>query len=600
MSKVVSPDARRRAVSLQDAPIPEPWSRPFRWLRPGLERATGLRDAAELYARVPDGLTNEAFFDWTLRDLDVRFVVDPEELKRIPTEGPLLVIANHPFGGIDGMALPSILRQVRPDVRLLGNRMLGRLPEVEDLFVYVDPYDNGSAAKRNLKPLRQSIAHLRAGGALATFPAGEVASWSFDRRAIVDNRWSHSVALLARETDGPVVPIWFGGHNGWSFQLAGMVHPALRTAILARQLFTHRGQKIPVRIGKPIPPRTLRTLDGTPAIVEYLRHRVEILAERPDRLPPAIQPRSVPVDVDPLIEAVPADEMAAEIAALPEETCLVRAAELSVFMTEAPAIPRILREIGRLRELTFRKAGEGTGREIDTDRFDRTYEHLFIWNTEKHEVVGAYRIGRTDRLLAAEGRRGLYTSTLFRMQKELFERMGPALEMGRSFIRPEYQKSFTPLLLMWRAIGSFCARDNGYTTLFGPVSISADYTAASQRLMISFLQKNDCEHEWAQFVRPRTPFRPQQALTRRLKPLQLRDLSDVSTFIGEIENDGKGVPILLRQYLKLGGRLLGFNVDPDFADVLDVMVLVDLRTTPDRVLKRYMTREELARFRART
>ncbi|MDH3592222.1 MAG: lysophospholipid acyltransferase family protein, partial [Planctomycetota bacterium] len=482
MSRIVTPDVRRRALSLQDASVHAALASPFRWLRPGLERVTGLRAAADLYARIPGDLEDDAFFDWALRDLDVRFDIDPAELERIPAEGPVLIVANHPFGALEGMALAVMLRRRRPDARILANHLLGRLPEVADLFLLVDPFETNAAARRNLRPLREALRYLRDGHALATFPAGEVATWRLDRRAVVDREWSPAVARLAKAAGGPVVPVWFGGRNGWSFQLAGAMHPALRTMMLPREMFAQRGRRHPVRIGRPVRPRTLRKLEDARAVVDHLRQRVEILAERPE--PRAIQPRRVPLHAEPLIDPVPPERLVREVNALPADAKLAEGDGLEVYWARASAIPSTLREIGRLREWTFRQVGEGTGRSSDTDRFDAVYEHLFLWHPGRREIVGAYRVGRTDERLAAEGRRGLYTSTLFRMQRELFRTLGPALELGRSFIRPEDQRSYSGLLMLWKGIAEFCTRDPRYAVLFGPVSISAEYATASQRLIV--------------------------------------------------------------------------------------------------------------------
>ena len=186
----------------------------------------------------------------------------------------------------------------------------------------------------------------------------------------------------------------------------------------------------------------------------------------------------------------------------------------------------------------------------------------------------------------------------FKYQPKLFDAMGPALEMGRSWIRSEHQKSFTGLMLLWKGIGEFDGRHPRYATLFGPVSISADYRSASQRMIVAFLERNRKMSEWSDWVAPTTPLRAPRWPGARRGPSHLNDLEDVSTFISEIESDQKGVPILLKQYLRLDGRLLSYNVDPDFANVLDVLIVVDLRRTSQKALQRYMGRDNLERFRA--
>ena len=272
--------------------------------------------------------------------------------------------------------------------------------------------------------------------------------------------------------------------------------------------------------------------------------------------------------------------------------------ELGIGNCLAPAVllPWTLRELGRLRERTFRAVGEGTGRSTDTDPFDAYYEHLFIWDREGREIVGAYRLGRTDLICRRLGKRGLYTSTLFEYHDLFLKLLGPALELGRSFVRAEHQKSFAPLLLLWRGIGEYVGRHPHCCKLLGPVSISNDYHPISQALLTGFLRKRNFDLLAPTFVRARRPFRPQLSLRSLIGPEQPAELEALSALVAGLEPDGKGAPVLLRQYLKLGGRVLGFNIDPDFGNSLDCLVLVDLRRTEPRVLQKYMSVEAWESF----
>lgn len=567
----------------------------FAAARPLVERALGLTELSRLYRTRYDGLPASAFARRTLEIFGIEVVVAPSDLLRVPREGATVVVANHPFGAVEGLALAEALRAVRPDVRLLANFVLGRIPELRDLFVLVDPFAGSGAAGGNASGLRRALAWLETGGLLVVFPAGEVASLDLGARRVVDPVWSPSVAGLIRRSGAAALPVFIPGRNGALFQAAGLVHPALRTALLPRQLLARMGRPIELRVGSPVPAARLAELPDDRAAIEHLRDRVEILSER---APAAVQPRSTPPHAEPIVPPVPPEVLAAEIAALPGEARLVEADGLEVYVAAASRIPETLREIGRLRETTFREVGEGTGRALDLDGFDASYLHLFVWNAAKREIAGAYRLGPTDTLIASRGIAGLYTATLFDYAPDLFEKMGPALEMGRSWIRSEYQKSYAGLMLLWRGIGEFVVRNPRYATLFGPVSISAEYRSASQQLIVAFLEKNRKLADWAPLVRPTNPFRPERRAGGRRRPSELRDLEDVSTFISEIEADQKGVPILLKQYLKLEGRLLSYNVDPDFANVLDVLIVVDLRRTADRILQRYLGKDGLGRFRS--
>ena len=300
-------------------------------------------------------------------------------------------------------------------------------------------------------------------------------------------------------------------------------------------------------------------------------------------------------DPEPIAPPVPPSLLRAEIEALPAEQRLVQSGQYRVQYAQARQIPWCLQEIGRLRELTFRQAGEGTGKASDIDLFDAYYLHLFLWDGEANAIVGAYRMGLADEILARYGKRGLYTQSLFRYGLRLLETLNPAIELGRSFVRSEYQKSFSALLLLWRGIGQFIVRAPQYAVLFGPVSISNSYAPVSRQLMVEYLRANRIEAKLARHVKPRRPFRAERPKVSS-EVADLRDVEDLSRVIAQIEHDNKGIPILLKQYLKLGGRLLGFSSDDQFSDSLDGLIVVDLRASKPRVLARYLGEAGAATF----
>ncbi len=563
-----------------------------RLLVSALDRTSGLRTLAAAYENEPLPHASDEFARAVLHTFGVSLHIDGQ-LTSIPRSGPVVLVANHPFGAVEGLALAAILSQVREDVRILANRLLGRIPELRPIFFLVDPFGGRSAHRLNRAGLRQSLQWLMEGHLLATFPAGEVAAFQPRSGRIVEAPWSPATARLIRRAGATTVPVYFPGRNRIGFHLAGMISPWLRTFLLPRQLLARRNRPLEIRIGTPIAARRMAAFPSDEDATAFVRGRTFLLRARDEAFAkPPVQPRRTPEDAAPIVAAVDPALLAEDVARLPSEARLVVSGSLEVMVASADAIPRVLREIGRLREVTFRAVGEGTGRESDLDRFDRTYLHLFIWDADNRAVAGAYRLGPTDTILASKGIDGLYSSSLFTYRKALFERMGPALEMGRSFIAEGYQKSYAGLLLLWRGIGELVVRNPRYTTLFGPVSISADYRCISHRLIAEFLRQNRFAHPWGRWVRPRSPLQRGRLPIRSL-PSAVDELSEL---IAEIEDDRKGVPVLLRQYLKLGGRQLAFNVDAEFSNVLDVLVMVDLRQTEPRILTRYMGREGVASF----
>ena len=541
-----------------------------------------------------------AAFERLLALLDVTYRVTPEDLARIPATGPAVVTANHPFGFLEAAIMAAVLRRVRPDFKILANSLLAAVPELRDGFIFVNPYGGGDSVRENRKPMRECLDWLARGGMLAVFPSGDVARLNWTDGGIVDPPWSPSVAHLIRIAECPALPVYFGGSNGLGFQLIGALHPRLRTADLPRQTLNKRGQSIEVRIGRPVAAKVLKSLAGERTAIDYLRFRTFLLASRGNpqhdnglaRFPVSFpKKRAAPVAAETPRELV--IEEVNRLAAVCEN------ADFTVHLARADAIPNTLREIGRLRELTFRRAGEGTGESLDLDRFDPHYLHLFLWSRADREVAGAYRLGPTAELLPRFGPRGLYSSTLFHLNPELFERIGPALEMGRSFVRPEYQKQYAPLLLLWKGITRYVAAHPNCATLFGAVSISNDYNPVSRSLLVGYLETQK-ESGLARLVKPRRPYRPKHAAHVYSQAVSRfsQDVEELSAPIADVESGGKGVPILIKQYMKAGGRLLGFNVDPRFSNVLDVLMMADLRRAPQPILERYMGREAAARFLA--
>ena len=579
---------------------------PFRIPRPLenlLGRVLGIDEIARAYDRLRVMGEHRSIADRLLDFLAVTYTTSDIDLARIPKNGPVIMTVNHPFGILEGAILASLLGQVRPDVRFLANGILTAVSEVREMVIPVDPISARSAVVANGRGLRASLKHLRAAGMLVIFPAGEVSHFRWKDRAVTDTEWNPTVARIAGIARAPVVPAYVQGTNGLLFQIAGMAHPGFRTALLGRELLNKRGRRIEVRIGAPIPPDKLMAIPTAREQTDYLRWRTYLLASREPFKPRTAVPlfglrRNGSRTSKPIAAPLPAAQVAAEIAALPGTCLLSRSGDLETYLAQAIHIPSVLGELGRLREMTFRAAGEGTGKALDLDEFDPHYLHLFVWNSSKQELVGAYRLARTDIVRSQFGVRGLYTATLFRYGDPFLDRLGPALELGRSFVRQEYQRGFAPLLLLWKGIGAYIARNPQYKILFGPVSISNQYQAVSRELMVSFLERYALLRDWAGLVRNGRALR-ERILTGANRPVFPNsgfDVEDLSALVGDIEQRPAGVPVLLRQYLRLGGKLLGFNVDPKFANALDGLILVDLTKTEPKLLERYLGKNEAATF----
>jgi putative hemolysin len=554
----------------------------------------------ELYRRAQQPV-NRSILENVLTEMKVTAEVSDSDLRRIPSTGALVVTANHPFGLLDGAVLGAILLGVREDVKIVTNSLFASIPELHECCIFADPWRKPESAAINRRAARQSLAWLHSGGALAVFPAGEVAQFDFRQMEVIDPEWNPMAAHLARLTGASALPVYFSGHNSVPFQVLARLHPGLRIAFLLHEFLQQKGKRVEVRIGAPVQAEFLRQPHSHREAAGYLRWRTYLLAQRATRTQTAVASFKL---------RWPSQKSAAVMAAIPQHMLIQDLSQLAphkklhedrdfcVYLADACEIPHLMREVGRLREITFRTAGEGTGKRCDLDRFDHYYKHLLLWSKSKQELAGAYRMGATPDILPQFGVDGLYTSDLFRYDPRFFNRIGPALELGRSFVRLDYQRQYAPLLALWKGIGHFLVSRPELAVLFGAVSISSRYNRMSREMIVRFFQSREANKELATLAAPRRPFRQRWKLAYVASAscenfLELNDLVDP---IADVELDGKDLPILLKHYAKLGGRVLSFNVDQNFSNVLDGLVLVDLRKTKPALLTRYMGSDGIRTF----
>lgn len=578
----------------------------YRLIGPTLEKALGLRgfnecyeESARLFKQHPQHPNVFAWFDSVAHALGLQEEVDLPAEFEFPKQGPLIIVANHPFGVIDPVMLARWAGQFRPDLKVMTNSMLLAMKELADHVIPVDPFGGEGAAKRNMAPMKEAIRLLRSGGALIIFPAGEVASYK-PGRGVEEPAWSDHVGSLVRRTQATVLPVYFPGSNSALFHAAGMIHPRLRTGLLLREFCNRAKTLVQMNVGQPVPYSRLKKFEDDESLTRYLRIHTFVLHQRGKE-----QTAKLTVTGENLTITPPSETQQAHMV---EEIDRIRArggrlvgqGNLSVYQAHSHEIPALLPEIGRLREITFREVGEGTGNEIDLDKYDRYYEHLILWDEEKEQVAGAYRLGRADVILREYGSKGLYTSTLFRFEKPFLANLEQAVEMGRSFIIKAYQRNLASLPLLWKGIAHWIARNPHYRKLFGPVSISKDYSSLSRKMIVEFLQDNRMHPHLSSFVKARNPFRYMRTrrMMREFISADLQNVDDCSALISSLETDGKGIPILLKHYLKLNATLLSFNVDKDFSSVVDGLIMVDFTDIDERLLSKYMGEENCRTYLA--
>lgn len=563
------------------------------------ERLLGLTRLNLLYCQALQAEGQATFPKRILDALDLKVLCAESDHERIPTDCPLVVVANHPFGAVEGLALLELIRSQRKDVKVLANYVLQRIPELRDDLLFVDPFGRPGSAARNVQAMRQALQWIRGGGALIIFPAGEVASFSARNFQVRDPAWHVSTITLIRRAsvDVTLLPAFIPGAASTCFHLAGKIHPRLRTLLLPREMLRMQHQTIELRLGTPLSSEALfKRFNADADVVRYLRFRTFLLAGRLRSTRFEDRMRRLTLDTDdrptqPIIHPITPEELEAEWAALPPECHLFSDNAYSLYAAQGRFIPTALREIGRLREETFRAVGEGTGKEVDTDSFDDAYYQIVLWHRERREIIGCYRLALSDMLTEDSGPYALYTRTLFRFDESFLSHLpGPAVELGRSFIRAQDQRSFAPLLLLWRGVLTFLAKHPRYTVLFGPVSISHDFSPAARDLLLTYLRATAYDESLAHWVLPRLPPKKMHFAEWRHSDYAdfLASESEVANALAELEGAHSEMPVLIRQYLKIGGRIVAFNIDPDFGTVVDGLIVVNLLAAPPKNIARYM------------
>ncbi|MCY9804692.1 GNAT family N-acetyltransferase [Vibrio scophthalmi] len=566
------------------SPFRLPRKTPFGLAEQVTEWATGLSKLDKFYAQRPAQCNTETFLRFTLQALGIDYQIIKGSLNQVPEQGAAVIVANHPLGCVEGVILAELLLMIRPDVKILANHYLKTVPELDSLFIGVDVFKGKERHKANLKALREAHRHLEQSGLLLLFPAGEVSQLVDGKtNQIEDKAWSRSVSSLIKKSAATTLPIFINGQNSKRFYLAGKVHSLLRTLMLGRELLNRSHQPIEIAIGSAINYKEIRALDDE-SLVNYLRLNTYLLK-------PQSEHRDLFCDAQPQTPVSPALDLARyeeDLNAIPKHDHLLSSGEFDVYCTRAKYIPNLLYEIGRLREQNFRYVGEGTGKALDIDRFDPHYRHLFIWDRQQRRLVGAYRLGLVDRLMEHSGINSLYSRTLFDYDQRFIDRMGKSIELGRSVIAAEYQRSMSALLLLWKGIATFIQRNPDYTHLFGPVSISNHYSQSARQLLAESMEMHHFDNHSAELVSASHPLTHSKTYWNTSMLSALGDLQLLSKVIARMD-EGKSVPVLLRQYLALNGKLVSFNVDPEFNHALDGLIVVDLRQVPIRTLGRYMS-----------
>lgn len=573
----------------------------------------GFSKLEKIYLTNREDIAKFGLWSIAIKELNLSINVHPDEFNHIPTTGPTVIVSNHPFGGADGIVLSYLVEQKRKDFKVFVTNMLSeQFPETRknflDVELYQKDYKNHS---NNTTAVQSAIDYVKEGGCLIIFPAGTPSqSKTFFGKA-TDMEWRSGAAKIIHGSQALVVPVFFEGQNSRFFQIVGHLFrglKGLRTLFLARELLRKRNSTIPLKIGSNISYDILKNFNIKETL-DHLRARVYMLRKPAVKAPQKIMEISknlIPykfrksTQVYPIIDPIPSNRLIDFLNNYKKEdpdSLLIESNRYSVMLIDGSrASEEFLLELGRLREITFRAVGEGTGKRCDIDEHDPIYHHLIVWNEKKQIISGSYRLGLSPFVLKRRGIRGFYTQPFFNFQKDFFERIGDSIELGRSFVVGDEQSQWI-LFFLWKGIAKFFVKNPNYMHMFGSVSISKDYSDRSRQLIAKYFMKHHHDNgNFSQFVTAAIPYDYKSDLLEKDVELILETIPDsdaLSKVVADLETDLKEVPVLVYRYAELGARYITFMVDPDFGFTLDGFIVVPIKKIPREQLKKYLSEEEV-------
>lgn len=523
------------------------------------------------------------FNDAVLEHFNFTFQVSSKDRARIPDQGRVLIVANHPLGSLDGLALLKLVSEIRTDVKIVATILLNCIDPLQSLFLSVD---NLSKSANHRDSMNQIVEVLEAGYTVILFPTGEVSRIS--PLGIRDGKWNSGFLSIAKRTRTPIVPVHIGGKNSTLFYGLSSIYKPLGTMMLVNEMFNQKGGEILFRIGKPIPWESIAAMDlSKKAVAKLMRKQVYLLSKKKKKeLFKPIENIIHPVRTQSIRKELRASQL---IGKTQDGKC--------IYLFDYMPNSSVMREIGRLRELSFRQVQEGTGNALDIDNYDRYYRHLILWDEDELEIIGSYRIGEAPRILKEYGESGLYAHSLFKFNKALIPYLENGIELGRSFIQPRYQGKRS-LDYLWYGIGAYLYQHPEIRYMIGPVSLSTSWPEPAQKVIASFYTElfgND-----KMLIMPRLPF--------DFDPVKdfasFRQITDEAEYKQaymilkkKLDDLGVKVPLLYKQYVELcqpgGCEFLGFNIDPKFSNCIDALILVHIDTIKEKKHQRYIGSHEI-------
>ncbi len=519
------------------------------------------------------------FIDALFNHLNFSYKMSAKHKENIPSEGKLVIVSNHPLGGLDGLALLKAVSEVRKDVKIVANDILSNLENLSQLFLPFDLYSSKSQ-KENILNIDQALLKEQA---VIFFPSGEVSRMSIT--GIKDGKWKKGAMRFATRNNAPILPAFVEGKNSFIFYALSLIYRRIGTFLLPRELFGKKNENITIIFGDPIPSANIDNSINSKIQADLLRRHIYRVGN---------EKKGIFATEKTIIHPVPTKLVKEEL----QKSELLGATSdgKKIFLCKYETAPNVIKEISRLREITFRKVGEGTGNAYDADIYDLHYHHIVLWDSDELDIVGAYRLGITKEIIEDKGIEGLYNSSQFYIHKSFDEVLDKSIELGRSFIQQKYWRT-NALDYIWQGIGAFIQKYSYIRYLWGAVSISNSFSEPAKAMIVFYYKK------WfngnPDYVTPIKPFLISDGLQEELEAMFNGENfeEDFRILKGNLEALGFTIPVLYRRYTDIcnfGGSLfLTFSIDESFMNAVDGLILVDLHALKDEYKERYYSKKSL-------
>jgi len=445
------------------------------------------------------------------------------------------------------------------------------------LMILVDNYKN-KQSRDNIKKIYDALNNEEA---IIIFPAGEVSRAT--TKGIKDPEWSKGFLTFAKNSNSPILPMYLDAKNSKTFYTISLINKTFSTLLLSHEMFKKKSKKINIKIGQIIPNENIspKGIDKKFVVNLYRKH-LYALRKGVKSFFETQSAIAHPVKKVDLINELRKSKLIGETGD-----------GKKIYLYDYVEDSVVLKELGRLREVSFRKVGEGVNKKRDTDKYDIYYQHIILWDENDLEIVGSYRIGDSNFIFKNIGVKGFYSNNLFKYNEGFTPYLKNSIELGRSFVQPKYWGT-RALDYLWFGIGAYLKNNPHIKYMFGPVSISATFPTVTKDMMTFYYS-----HYYGQdgLVEPRLPYSYSNKITDIKELFYLNDKKKDFKFLkSTLANIGVSIPTLYKQYTEIceedGIKFLGFNVDSDFNDCIDGFILVEIAKIKDSVSQRYINKKE--------